>query len=215
MLNINCPECGQQLEASKELVGNNVECYNCTHKFVVELPKTKECDFCGEEILYKAKKCKHCGEFLDGSVRPQHPQQVIIEQPVKKKQEVIEKDILRGHSSHMNYILPHIICIALWFLAGIGLIGTLYFYLKAKSVKYRLTNKRLYFEQGILSKQTNEVMIRDIRSVNLKQPFLDKLFNLGTLEIGTAGTAGIEIALVGIPGPVALKSKIQKLQNDL
>jgi len=29
--------------------------------------QTKECPFCGEDILYTAKKCKHCGEFLEPS----------------------------------------------------------------------------------------------------------------------------------------------------
>lgn len=30
---------------------------------------TRECDFCGEEVLAVAKKCKHCGEFLDEEAR--------------------------------------------------------------------------------------------------------------------------------------------------
>ena len=35
-------------------------------------PATRECPFCGEEILAKAKKCKHCGEFLDAALRHMH-----------------------------------------------------------------------------------------------------------------------------------------------
>lgn len=31
------------------------------------MPETKNCPYCGEEILVVAKKCKHCGEWLDGS----------------------------------------------------------------------------------------------------------------------------------------------------
>ena len=31
------------------------------------MPETKNCPYCGEEILAVAKKCKHCGEWLDGS----------------------------------------------------------------------------------------------------------------------------------------------------
>ena len=33
--------------------------------------RTKDCLYCGEEILSTAKKCKHCGEFLDASLRVQ------------------------------------------------------------------------------------------------------------------------------------------------
>lgn len=37
---------------------------------------SRECPFCGEDILATAKKCKHCGEFLDKSVKKdQQPKQ--------------------------------------------------------------------------------------------------------------------------------------------
>ena len=30
--------------------------------------ETKQCPYCGEEILIAAKKCKHCGEWLTSEV---------------------------------------------------------------------------------------------------------------------------------------------------
>lgn len=44
-------------------------------------PATKECPFCGEQVLTVAKKCKHCGEILDVALRvamtPAPAQQVV------------------------------------------------------------------------------------------------------------------------------------------
>jgi TM2 domain-containing membrane protein YozV len=34
-------------------------------------PDTKDCPYCGEQILAVARKCKHCSEFLDETIRPQ------------------------------------------------------------------------------------------------------------------------------------------------
>ena len=94
--NFNCPHCEQKLEAPEEMLGQTIECPSCSGS--IELPKpdplsqsdppaelrtsvqspppspppkqTKDCPFCGEEILASARKCKHCGEFLDGSAPP-------------------------------------------------------------------------------------------------------------------------------------------------
>lgn len=39
----------------------------------METRETKNCPYCGEEILAVAKKCKHCGEWLDKSSKPNTP----------------------------------------------------------------------------------------------------------------------------------------------
>jgi hypothetical protein len=76
-LKFNCPHCEQSLEAPDEMLGQTIDCPSCNCQ--IDLPKkeplsepaptpraeTKDCPYCGEDILAKAKKCKHCGEFLD------------------------------------------------------------------------------------------------------------------------------------------------------
>lgn len=39
----------------------------------METKETKNCPYCGEEILAVAKKCKHCGEWLDKTSKPKTP----------------------------------------------------------------------------------------------------------------------------------------------
>lgn len=46
-----------------------------------EEKKTKECPYCGEEILATAKKCKHCGEWLD---RPNETDSVLTDEEIDK-----------------------------------------------------------------------------------------------------------------------------------
>jgi hypothetical protein len=47
---------------------------------------TKNCPYCGEEILAAAKKCKHCGEWLDKEVNM--PKETLV-----KKQEIKNSEI--------------------------------------------------------------------------------------------------------------------------
>jgi membrane protein YdbS with pleckstrin-like domain/DNA-directed RNA polymerase subunit RPC12/RpoP len=215
-IEVNCPNCNQSLEADDEMRGMEVNCPGCNKPFNIFLPQqisgtseVRDCPYCGEEILSKAKKCKHCGEFLDGSMK-----QSAQTNPEQKS--IPEKVLWEGHTSHMYFLGAHILwgIIAILTL-GIGLLGNLYYFLSAKSMRYKLTNKRLLTEKGVLSKHTAEVAIKDIRSINMKQGIFEKIFGLGTVEIGTAGTAGIEITFAGISQAPKVKDQITKLKNEL
>ena len=54
---------------------------------------TKNCPYCGEEILAGAKKCKHCGEWLEEEIKPVQtpvapppaPQVTVTPKPVEQK----------------------------------------------------------------------------------------------------------------------------------
>jgi membrane protein YdbS with pleckstrin-like domain len=174
--------------------------------------EVQECPFCGEEILAKAKKCKHCGEFLDDSNRFASSSS----QSSNEDKSAHEATLWEGHTSHLYYLGAHIVCgIVGLFTCGIGFIGNLYCFMLAKSTKFKLTNMRLSSEKGILSKQTAEVAVRDIRSVSLKQGILEKLLGLGTVEIGSAGTAGIEVAFQGIKQAPQVKDQVTRLKNEL
>ena len=217
---IICPNCNQSLEAEEEMNGMEVECPRCNTPFTVKIAQsdtqqkteTKECPYCGEDILAKAKKCKHCGEFLDDSLKPISPEP---QQLSPQKSSLPEKILWKGHTSHMYYLGAHILWGIIGCLTLIGFLGNLICYLRAKSMKYKLSNKRISSEMGILSKQTAEVMIKDVRSVNLKQGVFERMFGLGTVEIGSAGTAGIEVSISGVSKPDQVKYLITKLQNEL
>lgn len=72
--------------------------------------ETKECPYCGEEILAIAKKCKHCGEFLDGSSKPVNSnsvysgkfQNVDVNDKWKKRFEAIDEMVIDGKWWYYN-----------------------------------------------------------------------------------------------------------------
>ena len=233
-LKFNCPHCKQALEAPEEMLGEAIECPSCNDS--IELPKpepqpqpdpplppqepeqepappsnpeTKECPFCGEVILAKAKKCKHCSEFLDGrSSDPRPPSSS------KKSTVLTENELWEGHPSFLYY-LAHFICgIILLPFFGIGLIPILYAILDRNTKTFTLTNKRVATRAGIISRHTHEVSIRDVRNLNVKQGIIERLFGLGTIEIGSAGTAGIEIKFAGIKNPNTARDMIRNQKDE-
>jgi hypothetical protein len=74
---------------------------------------------------------------------------------------------------------------------------------------YTLTQDGYVRERrGIIARKTAEIHVSDIRLVNLHQSFWQRLFNVGSLDISSAGHSGVEVQFIGIPGPEAVKERI-------
>jgi uncharacterized membrane protein YdbT with pleckstrin-like domain len=64
-----------------------------------------------------------------------------------------------------------------------------------------VTDRRLVLRRGILGRDQNEVFIKDIRNVRLRQSPLQRVFSVGSLGVSSSGQADIEIQVDGIPHP--------------
>ncbi len=169
--------------------------------------ETKRCPYCGEEILTIAKKCKHCGEFLDtSSLSSQHP---------APQENQPEKTIWEGNPSHYYYLGAYIIGGLLVLAYGLGLIIIFWALLDKKSKVFTITNKRVKSKKGILACTTREVAFKDIRVINLKQSIIERFCDLGTIEVGSAGTAGIEVFFNGIVQAPKIKNMITELKDRI
>lgn len=66
-----------------------------------------------------------------------------------------------------------------------------------RSKKLKLHIDYLVFTQGILFTSISKIYIRDIKTTELTKTLFERIFNLGTLKIATAGTDGYELELKG------------------
>jgi len=74
--------------------------------------------------------------------------------------------------------------------------------------RYSVTTRRVAERHGMIARREIEIEIRDIRMLSVEQSVLQRILGLGTLKIGTAAEAGIEIAFRGVGDPAGLKEKI-------
>lgn len=103
-----------------------------------------------------------------------------------------------------------VVCL-LMFLTGTTIMGA--WYLKTLSASLEITTKRTTESHGLFSRATSEVLHDNIRNIAVKQSFIDRVFNVGVLEISSAGQAGVEIAIKDIRDPHGVRETIDKYRE--
>lgn len=80
-------------------------------------------------------------------------------------------------------------------------------------MKVRITNKRTIRHEGIIRRHTTEVLHDHVRSVDIRQNVLQRIFNVGYIGIDSAGQDGIEIQIQDIPAPHRVKEVIDRYRR--
>ena len=122
----------------------------------------------------------------------------------------MEKELYKAHPAMFrNHPLLFILCVILVAAAGLGLIILLIWWFKVLGTTLIITNRRTILQKGIFSRQTNELFHSDIRNIKVWQSFQDRIFDVGRIGISSAGQAGIEIDVSGIPNPYKVRDLIE------
>ena len=84
--------------------------------------------------------------------------------------------------------------------------------LRVYDVRYIIDSRGLEARVGILrlNQRIVRVLYNDIRSAETAQSVLDRILNIGDVEIGTAATSNIEVVFAGVAAPQELQHIIQR-----
>lgn len=66
------------------------------------------------------------------------------------------------------------------------------------SVRYTLTSQRFVHERGILSRQTDRVEVIDVDDVSFRQGLIERMLNVGTIELVSSDRTDPNLKLRGI-----------------
>jgi uncharacterized membrane protein YdbT with pleckstrin-like domain len=105
-----------------------------------------------------------------------------------------------------------ILSIPLLFLFGLGLILWVIAFIKYKSTELAFTDKRVIAKFGLISRQTIELNVNKVESVQVIQSMLGRLFNYGTLVISGAGAP--QAPIPGISEPMAFRRAFMESQDQ-
>jgi len=128
------------------------------------------------------------------------------------KGEKIEKQTTPDVWAYLpHWIAGGFICLFTIFLLAIpGIIYIFIANLVRKGNKYYITNKRVIHEFTFLSRKISGTSYDKIQDVHLTQSLVERIFNIGTIHMNTAGSHNIEVVFKGVKHPRAIKKRIEK-----
>lgn len=100
-------------------------------------------------------------------------------------------------------------------LVGVGIVILLVWYIRSRSTRLTVTSDQITLRTGWLSKNTNDVFIENVRNIQVKQSFFQRILGVGYVGISSAGQSGIEIEVDGLPDPDDLKELIDSQRSKL
>lgn len=176
------------------------------------------CGNCNSPVSETAKFCGHCGAELPKiGIPEQDGPRLSPRTPLAEDDEtVIWTGSFSAKGLIHSWLLAILITIVLpaggiWvsakateWLVLIGIIGLvwiglgLFLLLQRLNIHYELTNHRLIHRSGILLRRTNRIELIDMNDVSHEQGIIERLVNVGTIEITSSDRSHPIIDLPGI-----------------
>jgi uncharacterized membrane protein YdbT with pleckstrin-like domain len=105
-----------------------------------------------------------------------------------------------------------VLCVLLIAAFGIGILILLYWYVLTRATQLTVTDNDITYERGILSKDRTSVSLRQVRSVRVAQGFINRIFDVGTIEISSTGDKP-EFTVKDMPDPHDIRDAIAGAQR--
>lgn len=123
-----------------------------------------------------------------------------------------EKVIYTGHVSLWS--LTPLIVLGLLTIGffGLGLIFWVMALIRYKTTELAFTNKRVIAKFGFISRQTVELNINKVESIQVNQGIFGRIFNYGTLTISGAGNP--QAPIPGISDPMSFRRAFMESQDS-
>ncbi|HYY35392.1 MAG TPA: PH domain-containing protein [Candidatus Binatia bacterium] len=144
-----------------------------------------------------------------------------------------EQRMWSGKPSHWNFFFSWLLalvfvgagafCLWIYFNGGanplllipgaIAILILLYIYISRARQRYIVTNRKVEIQTGLVIKSTNEIRVKDIRSINVTKHGLAGFIGIGSVEFSSAATDRAEVIFVNIAHADRVRDLVTNLQE--
>ena len=140
---------------------------------------------------------------------------------MENKEEIIwqgSQSQVLNFGTHLSMLLITVIIVIVGIIAFlpavfavvIPLVYMFYKWLVIKNNRYKITTERIFFITGIFSKKTEAMELYRVRDIDIYEPFWQRIFKLGNIEITSSDATDPKLMLFAVPKPSALQNEIRK-----
>jgi membrane protein YdbS with pleckstrin-like domain len=83
-------------------------------------------------------------------------------------------------------------------------------YLRIRNTVYVITDSAVYRKTGVLSRDVKRIDHEKVQDISYSQSALGSTFGYGTVQLTTAGGAGVEMAFRSVPDPRTVQQRISE-----
>tara|TARA_B100001250_G_scaffold207706_1_gene178320 strand:- start:198 stop:620 length:423 start_codon:yes stop_codon:yes gene_type:complete len=121
-----------------------------------------------------------------------------------------EKVIWQGTPSQLVNLSSYLFWLVPLFWLGLGIIISLWKYLKIRTWKIKITNERIIEERGVFSKITEELELFRVKDITLHQSFWYRILGLSNIHLRTSDKTSPLYILQGMVNGKELREELRR-----
>lgn len=119
-----------------------------------------------------------------------------------------DEEVVWAGKPHRSSLVPALVVGIPLSLLLIGIPIIVAAYLTRENTEYVVTTEALYRKSGILSRNVQRVDFEKVQNTSYGQGVFGRQFGYGTVQVSTAGGAGVEMSFQSVPDPKTLQELV-------
>lgn len=121
-----------------------------------------------------------------------------------------DEEVLWADTPHRYSLVPAFVVGVPLSLVLVGIPILVSAYLTYQNTNYVVTSAALYKKTGVLSRSVQRIEFDKVQDTSYRQSFFGAQFGYGTVDISTAGGAGVELSFQNVADPQQLQTLINE-----